>query len=89
MTIRCGMSVRELVLYDGLSVEQAQHEMNERVFGVGYTTDKHGVPVERGIGSKYQESIQHQQATAKARERQLLIDGQAARLAEAAARTGR
>jgi hypothetical protein len=84
-----GMNVHELQLWDGLTKEDAEEEMAKRVFGHDYRRDKHGNPIEQGIGSASQQTEHHKRYAAKERERQLLIDAAAARVTEAAARTGR
>ena len=43
----------------GMSREQAEQEMARRVFGHDHRTDRHGRPVEQGIGSPGHESPQH------------------------------
>jgi hypothetical protein len=69
MTVYRGMNVKELMDFDGLSQEQAIHEMNERVFGVGYKVDKHGVPIETGIGSAANSTANSRAAAERARAR--------------------
>ncbi len=53
-----GMTVAELVA-QGMSHEQAEHEMRKRVFGADYRTDKNGRPIEQGHGSLAQPTEPH------------------------------
>jgi hypothetical protein len=69
-----GMNVNELMAWDNLTQEQAEHVMNERVYGVGYQIGKDGNPIERGIGSAAQQSESHKAAVARERARQALRD---------------
>lgn len=57
-----GMNVHELMTWDGLTREQAEHEMACRTFGVNYKLDKNGDPLEQGIGSAAQQTEQHKAA---------------------------
>jgi hypothetical protein len=68
------MNVNELMEWDGLSREQAEREIAGRVFGVGHQLDKHGTPIEQGIGSAAQQSAQHKAAVEKERQRQAQRD---------------
>ena len=67
-----GMNVKELMEWDGLSQEQAEREIANRVFGVGHAVDRHGIPIEVGIGSAAQQSAQHKAAVERERARQAL-----------------
>ena len=53
-----GMTIAEL-LAQGMSLQEAEHEMRNRVFGAGYRTDRNGKPIERGIGAPGNETEQH------------------------------
>jgi hypothetical protein len=46
-------------------VKEAKRKAIEDVFGVGYQVDKHGRPIERGIGASGNESEQHYAAIEK------------------------
>lgn len=63
------LTVAEL-MGEGKSLEQAQHIMRERVFGVNYSKDKEGQPVENGLGSALQPTKQHLDALKIALERE-------------------
>lgn len=52
------MTVEELMA-EGKTLEQAKHIMAEKVFGVNYSKDKDGNPVENGKGSALQPTQQH------------------------------
>ena len=45
------MTLQELV-DGGMSLEDAKHEMNKRVFGHNYRLDAEGNPIEQGFGSE-------------------------------------
>lgn len=53
-----GMTVWELVNWDGLTKKEAKHVINTRVFGPGYKI-KDGRPIERGHGSANHPTQQH------------------------------
>ena len=68
------MTMGELMA-KGMSPEAAQHKMNEFVFGVGYSKDENGKPVEQGLGSKLQPTAQHLEALRVANERKVAQGG--------------
>jgi hypothetical protein len=43
----------------GMSEQQARQRVEEDVFGVGFKRDRHGNPIERGIGSAAQLTEHH------------------------------
>lgn len=59
------MTAHELVRDDGFTPEQARREMDRRVFGHDVKYDRHGKPIEQGIGSPSQPTEQHFQMLAK------------------------
>lgn len=52
------MTVAEMMAA-GMSREQAEQEMARRVFGHDHRIDRHGKPIEQGIGSLGHESEHH------------------------------
>jgi hypothetical protein len=56
----------------GLSEKDAQHRVNQMVFGHDYKTDADGNPIEQGNGSAQQLTPQHKAAVVKELERQML-----------------
>ena len=59
------MTVAELMAQQGMSRQDAEHEMKKRVFGEHYRTDRQGKPIEDGIGSIAQPSESHLAALEK------------------------
>jgi hypothetical protein len=57
-------------MMDGLpyeqAVEKAKHKMRQEVFGHDFKTDAKGNPIEVGLGSKHQQTRQHEMALQKA-----------------------
>jgi hypothetical protein len=57
-------------MMDGASYEQAaekaKHKMRQEVFGHDFKTDAKGNPIEVGLGSKHQQTRQHEMALQKA-----------------------
>jgi hypothetical protein len=49
MVTTTALTVEEF-MQRGLTREEAQHRVNELVVGVGYKTDRHGRPIEQGLG---------------------------------------
>jgi hypothetical protein len=52
-------AVFEGAIYKGMTPAQAAEAEAEAVFGIGYKRDAKGRPVERGKGSKAQQTSQH------------------------------
>ena len=52
------MTIKELVEDDGYSVEEAKREMDRRVFGTDVKYDRHGNPIEQGLGSSQHPTVQ-------------------------------
>lgn len=79
----------EDLIASGRTPEQAEHIMNERVFGVGY--ERHpetGKPIERGFGSEKQQTQQHLNALAKAAEQAARTNPNSAEVIAAAVAAG-
>lgn len=60
----------EELIGEGKTPEQAQHIMRERVFGVNYSKDAKGDPIENGLGSALQPTKQHLDALKIAKKRE-------------------
>lgn len=62
--VEMGMSIEEMVA-NGISEREAKLEMARRVFGDEVQFDRHGKPIEQGIGSAANPSENHFIALAK------------------------
>jgi hypothetical protein len=59
-------AVYEAAIHKGLSPAEAAEKDAEAVFGIGYKRDAKGKPIEKGKGSKLQQTSQHISALQKA-----------------------
>jgi hypothetical protein len=58
-------AVFEAAIFAGLPAAEAAHKEAESVFGVGFKTDPKGRPIEKGKGSRTQQTSQHLAALQK------------------------